>query len=134
MKPPVVIHLGGRDRSIRNEADVKDLVKLTITHFNGFWIMPKPMGPGTNGHHDFGTVAILGVPIFTIETKFGSRKPTPDQESIAHELNRRGHKCFLIDENNIERLYGYIVWMKGVHPTQIPDEAPVQKPGSPWWE
>jgi hypothetical protein len=74
-------------RTFESEKDVKAEVKKLLNKHGWFWWMPPGTGYGRGGIADFN--AIKDGVFIAIETKFGSKKPTPAQsgylESIAAE-------------------------------------------------
>lgn len=85
----------------RDEGDVKDDVKKVLRRYapNLHWDMPPAGQWGKSGRHDF---AITQESIsWTIETKFGSNKPSDGQVDYARDMQAAGAVCLLINENNI---------------------------------
>jgi hypothetical protein len=86
---------------MKNEADVKKIVKKIITKYGEdiWYFMPPANGYGRSGIPDFmGTYKGM---TFAIETKFGNNKPTSNQEREMNNLAYCGAKVWLVSDRNI---------------------------------
>jgi hypothetical protein len=91
---------------VKDEKGVKHLVKALLNHYGWFVWMPPANGYGTVGVHDFN--AIKDGTFITVETKFGTRKPTPMQKSFAAQLMSNNAFSFLVTERNIDHLAWFL--------------------------
>jgi hypothetical protein len=87
---------------ITNEKGVKALVKRLLDLHGWFFWMPPANGFGTLGVHDFS--ALKNSVFLTIETKFGTNKPTPMQKSFAAQIIANEAFAFCVNERNIDHL------------------------------
>ena len=83
----------------KNEGDVKAAVKEILKSYGAWYFMPVTSGYGKSGVPDFCCI-YKGVPVF-IETKFGSKKPTPLQKKELKSLYDNGALAFVINEDLI---------------------------------
>lgn len=86
----------------KNERDVKAKVKALLNFHGWFTWMPPANGYGTSGVHDHN--AIKNGVFLTIESKYGSNKPTPLQCSFAAQIFANSGFSFCVNERNIDWL------------------------------
>lgn len=91
---------------IRNEKDVKARVKKLLDAHNWFWWMPPANGFGKVGVSDFH--ALKNGVFLSIETKFGSNKPTAHQKAFLESINAETGMGFVVNEQNLEHLEAFL--------------------------
>ena len=86
---------------MKNEGDVKKIVKAVLKSTEGcWWFMPPANGFGRAGIPDFvGIVNGLG---FAVETKFGKGTTTANQEREIQALMMSGAKVWIVRETSVD--------------------------------
>jgi hypothetical protein len=84
------------------EGDVKREVKKLLKKYNAWWYMPVPTGFGKAGVPDF--ICCIDGSFLAIETKYGSNKPTANQEREIREIKLAGGAALVINEKNLPSL------------------------------
>lgn len=84
------------ERTFENEKDVKAEVKKLLTKHDWFWWMPPGTGYGKAGVSDFN--ALKSGVFLAIETKFGSKKPTPAQSAYLESIHAEDGFGFVVNE------------------------------------
>lgn len=92
---------------VTKEKGVKDWVKLLLNAHGWFCWMPGANGFGTQGVHDF--LAIKNGVFITVETKFGSNKPTAVQKGFAAQILSNDGFSFCVTEKNIDH---FAYWLE----------------------
>ena len=87
---------------MKNEADVKKVVKEILTRRGAYFFMPVQTGYGRLGIPDF-AVCYQGYYI-AIETKFGGNKPTAHQFKELDLVQVAGGRALVINEKNLSML------------------------------
>jgi hypothetical protein len=87
---------------IISEKGVKHAVKKLLDQHGWFWWMPPANGFGKVGVSDFNALK-HGV-FLTIETKFGSNKPTVHQRAFLESVQAESGFAFVVNETNIDQL------------------------------
>lgn len=77
------------------EGKVKDRVKAVLKKYNAYWHCPVQNGMGAPSL-DF--IGCCNGMYFGIETKAGSKQPTPRQAITMKTIEAAGGKVFLINE------------------------------------
>jgi hypothetical protein len=77
------------------EGKVKDKVKKVLKAFAAYWHCPVQNGMGSPALDFHGCYKGLA---FFIETKAGSKQPTPRQETTIEGIQQSGGKVFVINE------------------------------------
>lgn len=83
---------------MKKEADVKAVVKKTLTDFGAWWFMPVMNGYGRQGIPDF--ICCIEGKFFSIETKFGTDQPSALQQLEMNKITEAGGVALLINEKN----------------------------------
>jgi len=83
-------------RTFETEKDVKAEVKKLLTKHGWFWWMPPGNGFGKGGVADFNALH-HGV-FLAIETKFGSKRPTPAQIGYLESIHAENGFGFVVNE------------------------------------
>jgi hypothetical protein len=83
-------------RTFESENDVKAEVKKLLNKHGWFWWMPPGNGYGRGGVADFNALH-HGV-FLAIETKFGSKKPTPAQSAYLESIHAEHGFGFVVNE------------------------------------
>lgn len=86
----------------KKESDVKARTKLLLNHWGWYSWMPGANGFGQQGVHDF--LAIKDGVFLTVETKFGTNKPSAMQRSFAGHIMANDFYSFCVSERNIDHL------------------------------
>lgn len=94
-------------RTFLKEADVKAEVKKLLKKHNWFWWMPAANGFGQTGVHDF--LALRAGVFLTVETKFGSNKPTALQKAFGQSILAETGFSFVVNEKNV---HDFATWME----------------------
>jgi len=88
------------------EKDVKREVKKLLDEFGWYWWMPAANGFGKVGVSDF---CVLKDGVFLgIETKFGSRKPTAQQNKYLRKIEEHGGFGFVVNEKLLADLGSWL--------------------------
>ena len=86
---------------MRNEGDVKKLVKDVLNTTDGcWWFMPPANGYGRSGIPDF--VGCVHGMLFAVETKFGKGTTTAHQNREIEAITRAGGEVWIVRETNID--------------------------------
>src|SRR6056297_353525 len=91
-------------RTFETEKDVKAEVKKLLTKHGWFWWMPPGNGFGKGGVADFNALH-HGV-FLAIETKFGSKRPTPAQIGYLESIHAENGFGFVVNEKLLGDLDG----------------------------
>jgi hypothetical protein len=94
-------------KTYTTEADVKATVKKLLNQHHWFWWMPPANGFGRAGIADFN--ALRGGVFLSIETKFGSNKPTAMQIGFLESIASEHGMAFVVNEKNLDAL---TVWLE----------------------
>jgi hypothetical protein len=87
--------------NMKNEADVKKVVKLILCDtMNCWWFMPPANGFGRAGIPDF--VGHVNGKFFAVETKFGAGKPTANQVREINNITDTNGEVWIVNEKNID--------------------------------
>jgi hypothetical protein len=86
-------------REMRLERDVKDAVKKMLTEHGWFWWMPPSNAFGRTGIADIN--AVKDGLFLAIETKLGTRKPTPMQLRFLKDVREHGGYGFVVNEERL---------------------------------
>lgn len=110
---------------VKKEAGVKDKVKQLLDLYGWFWWMPATGGYGKIGNHDFN--AFNDGVFLTIETKFGSNKPTVHQRQFAGQITANTGFSFCVNEETIDHLAWWlesfeIAKFEGTHGREVSQE------------
>lgn len=89
-------------RTFETEKDVKAEVKKLLNKHGWFWWCPPGNGYGKAGVADFNAVH-NGV-FLAIETKFGSKKPTPAQSAFLESIHAEHGFGFVVNEKLLGEL------------------------------
>lgn len=87
---------------MKNEKGVKQEVKKILNRFGAWHYMPVQTGYGVQGIPDF-VVCLAGL-FVSIETKFGSNKPTAWQEKQGAGIVAAQGVWLVINEKNVNTL------------------------------
>ena len=86
---------------MKNEADVKKLVKDVLNTTDGcWWFMPPANGYGRTGIPDF--VGCVRGNMFAVETKYGKGTTTAHQNREIEKLTRAGAEVWIVRETNVD--------------------------------
>ena len=88
------------------EKDVKRVVKKLLDEFGWFWWMPAANGFGKAGVSDF--CALKDGVFLGIETKFGSRKPTAQQNQFLVNVEAQSGFGFVVNEKMLGDLRDWL--------------------------
>lgn len=88
------------------EKDVKRVVKKLLDEFGWFWWMPAANGFGKAGVPDF--CALKDGVFLGIETKFGSRKPTAQQNQFLVNVEAQSGFGFVVNEKMLGDLRDWL--------------------------
>jgi hypothetical protein len=83
-------------RTFETEKDVKAEVKKLLNKHDWFWWCPPGNGYGRAGVADFN--AIKNGVFLAIETKFGSKKPSPTQSAYLESIHAEHGFGFVVNE------------------------------------
>ena len=85
---------------MKNEADVKKLVKVVLLNTaHCWWFMPPANGFGRAGIPDF--VGHVNGKFFAVETKFGSGTTTANQKREIANIGEANGKVWVVNEKNL---------------------------------
>ena len=85
---------------MKNEADVKKIVKYVLTKQKGcWWFMPPANGFGRAGIPDF--VGHVNGHFFAVETKFGKGTTTANQEREIARITQTGGQVWIVRETSV---------------------------------
>jgi hypothetical protein len=84
---------------MKNEKDVKAKVKKLLDKHQYFWWMPPANGYGKGGVSDFHAIK-RGV-FLSVETKFGTNKPTALQVGFLNSIRQESGFAFVVTDRNI---------------------------------
>lgn len=87
---------------MRNEGDVKKVVKQILDDLGAWWYMPVQTGYGVKGVPDF--ICCYKGRLVGIETKFGKNTTSKWQDVQIKKIREAGGKCYVINENNLADL------------------------------
>lgn len=90
----------------KNEKDVKAAVKKLLEAHDWFWWMPPANGYGRVGISDFH--ALKNGVFLSIETKFGSNKPTVQQKAFLESINTESAFGFVVNDQNLDQLASFL--------------------------
>lgn len=93
-------------KTYSKEAHVKDDVKALLNKFDWFWFMPPANGFGGSGISDF--IAVKRGTFLSIETKFGSNKPTAMQIGFLNSIRANDGFAFIVNEKNLGWLEAWL--------------------------
>lgn len=86
---------------MKNEGDVKKIVKSVLSHTPGcWWFMPPANGYGRSGIPDF--VGCVHGRMFAVETKFGRGTTTPHQQKEIEAAMQAGAEVWIVRETNVD--------------------------------
>ena len=85
---------------MKNEKDVKAKVKKLLDKHQYFWWMPPANGYGKAGISDFHAIK-RGV-FLSVETKFGTNKPTALQVGFLNSIRQESGFAFVVTDRNID--------------------------------
>jgi hypothetical protein len=86
---------------VKNEGDVKKIVKKTLAGTDRcWWFMPPANGYGRAGIPDF-VGWVNGMP-FAVETKFGRGVTTANQTREINEATHAGGQVWIVRETNVD--------------------------------
>lgn len=92
---------------IRNEGDVKTVVKQMLAEYPGVWhFMPFMAGFGRAGVPDI--IVCFQNRFMAIETKLYGRYPTPAQKMELKKIHDAFGVAMIINENNLDVLKGVL--------------------------
>lgn len=91
------------------EGKVKEKVKRLLREYRCYYHMPVMNGMGAPSL-DF--ICCIKGYYFAIETKAGSKQPTPRQDETMNAIRNAGGKCFLVNES--EGLGTLETWLQEV--------------------
>lgn len=96
---------------MRNESDVKKLVKATLkSEPRCWWFMPSANGFGRAGVPDF--VGCVEGMFFAVETKFGKGTTTAHQNNEIAAITQAGGQVWIVRETNIDQwILEFKAWM-----------------------
>lgn len=86
----------------QNEKDVKENVKRMCKQAGAYYAMPHGAGYGRAGVPDF-LICHHGK-FLGVETKFGSNKPSANQNRELLDIETANGRALVINENNLEKL------------------------------
>lgn len=87
---------------MKNESDVKKVVKDVLKHTkNCWWFMPPANGYGRAGIPDF--VGNVNGHFFAIETKFGKGVATANQMREMEQIAQSGGQVWIVRETSLEQ-------------------------------
>lgn len=92
---------------IKKEKGVKDLVKRLLDFHGWYSWMPSANGYGQQGVHDH--LALKNGVFLTIESKFGTNKPSAVQKSFAAHIMANDGFSFCVNERNIDH---FAMWLE----------------------
>ena len=86
---------------MKNEADVKKIVKHILTGQKGcWWFMPPANGYGRAGIPDF--VGCVNGFLFAVETKFGKGTTTANQAREIETIQQAGGRVWIVRETSVD--------------------------------
>lgn len=86
---------------MRNEGDVKKIVKQVLNDTDGcWWFMPPANGYGRSGIPDF--VGCVNGRAFAVETKFGRGTTTAHQEKEIAQATQAGAEVWIVRETSVD--------------------------------
>ena len=88
------------------EKDVKREVKKLLNEFGWYWWMPAANGFGKSGVSDF--CALKDGVFLGVETKFGSRKPTAQQNLFLRSIAEQSGFGFVVNEKTLGALRSWL--------------------------
>ena len=85
-------------------------IKAVLQRYQGiYYEMPVPIG---YGEHDARLPWLLARRFFAIETKAGSKKPTPKQEAVMERMVAAGGMTFHINDD-LMTIISLVTWLNG---------------------
>lgn len=110
------------------EAHVKDDVKALLDKFEWFWFMPPANAYGKSGISDF--IALKRGVFMAIETKFGSKKPTPQQIGFLNSVRAADGFAFVVNEKTLFWLAAFLEDFEASSTAAIKGEKVTEEQGS----
>lgn len=103
------------------EKHVKSRVKQLLEKHKWYWWMPPANGFGKGGIADFN--ALRDGVFLAIETKVGKNKPTALQKSYLNEIMIHSGLAFVVNDQNIHWLEGWLAAFDRARDAQMKKEA-----------
>ena len=114
--------------SCRNEKDVRRKVQALLDRFGWFWWSIPATGYGQNGISDMH--AIWKGVFMAIETKFGTRKPTPLQVGFLNSIRAERGYAFVVSDRNLDWFEAFLESFAVAAEATSRNEMPPQEHGA----